>query len=69
MPLLSALEAQQDDAIPQGPVLVKSHINDFILHTCPKNPEKETFNSYIVFCLKGNEPYVQTAALSVNYGH
>lgn len=57
MPLACALEVQYD-AIPQGLVVVKSHINDFILHSCPKNPEKETFNSYIVFCLKGNEPYV-----------
>lgn len=58
MPPVCAREVQEDDAIPQGPALVKSHVNDSILHSCPKNPEKETFNFYIVFCLKGNEPYV-----------
>ena len=50
MPLVCALEIQQDDAIPQGPVLVKSHANDFILHSAQRTLRKKpsTLTSFSV---------------------
>lgn len=50
MPLVCVLEVQQDDAIPQGPVLVKSHANDFILHSAQRTLRKKpsTLTSFSV---------------------